>query len=156
MGSTMAPNYANLYMGLFELSHVLDSEVNPYYSQILTYQRFIDDIFIIWNGTVENLVLFHGYLNSRTEHLKFTLEHSDSHISFLDVLISKRGGCLQTDLFRKPTDRNTLLHGDSFHPGHLIKSLPISQFQRARRICSSDESYQTQVTDLSNRFVSRG
>ena len=40
------------------------------------------------------------------------------------------------------------IHGDRFHPGHLIK--------RAIRICSSDESYQSQVVDLSNRFLSRG
>ncbi len=33
---------------------------------------------------------------------------------------------LHTDLYRKPTDRNTILRGDSFHPRPLIKSLPIS------------------------------
>lgn len=47
MGSTMAPNYANLYMGFFENEFVLDSEVNPHFNNILMYQRFID-VFIRW------------------------------------------------------------------------------------------------------------
>ena len=70
--------------------------------------------------------------------------------------MEKDGPLLQTDLYRKPTDRNTLLHRDSFHPGHLIRSLPISQFHRARRVCSTDQSYHNQVVDLRNRFLTRG
>ena len=156
MGTTMAPNYANLYMGLFEESFVLNADVNPFYSSIISFNRFIDDIFIVWDNTVENLHKFHQYLNSRNDHLRFTLEFSDTQISFLDVLVLKEGDTLQTDLYRKPTDRNTLLRGDSFHPRHLIKSLPISQFHRARRVCSSNEHYKKQAADLTNRFLVRG
>lgn len=71
-------------------------------------------------------------------------------------MVLKEGNTIQTDLFRKPTDRNTILRGDSFHPTHLIKSLPISQFHRARRICSTDTLYSKQSTELKRRFRERG
>ncbi len=38
----------------------------------------------------------------------------------------------------------------------LKRSLPISQFNRIRRICSSEQSYAQQSTDLINRFRVRG
>lgn len=120
------------------------------------YRRYIDDIFLIWMGTAETLDKFYNFLNSATEHLSFTLESDSSQISFLDVRVIKEGTTLHTDLYRKPTDRNTLLRGDSFHPTHLIKSLPISQFHRVRRVCSSETSYNKQAADLTNRFLERG
>lgn len=155
MGSRMAPNYACLYMGLFEKQFVLH-QTNPFYSKICFYKRFIDDIFVIMDCTEDELLCFHKYLNSCNEHLQFTVEYSSSRISFLDVCVYKDGVNLKTDLYRKPTDRNTLLHGDSFHPKQLIKSLPISQFHRVRRICSDEASYSIQATDMTQRFLDRG
>ena len=35
MGSTMAPNYANLYLGMFEKQVVLNPDLNPFLSNIL-------------------------------------------------------------------------------------------------------------------------
>lgn len=155
MGSKMAPNYACLYMGLFEHQYVLNS-TNPFYSKIIFYKRFVDDIFTIMECTVDELKCFHEYLNSCNEHLQFTLEHHAQRISFLDVLVYRDGLSLKTDLFRKATDRNTILHGDSFHPKQLIKSLPISQFHRVRRICSDASTYSAQSSDMAKRFLNRG
>ena len=47
MGTKCAPTYANTSMGLFEKNFIF---------QLLTnfndfYQRFVDDIFLIWIGT---------------------------------------------------------------------------------------------------------
>ena len=97
--------------------------------------------------SVEEFTEFHNYLNSCNDHLKFTLEFNRERISFLDVQVYRRANTIQTDLFRKPTDRNSLLRGDSFHPRPLVKSLPVSQFHRVRRICSEDDTYKKQATD---------
>ncbi|CAB1312762.1 unnamed protein product [Coregonus sp. 'balchen'] len=102
----------------------------------------------------EELLEFHAYLNSMNEHVHFTITYDLSQISFLDVMDIKNKTSLSTDLYRKPTDRNTLLRGDSFHPRQLIKSLPVNQFSH-RRICSSDASYQKQTMDLTQRFKER-
>ena len=50
MGTKMAPAYANLFMGKLE-EHLIKLAHN----HIHTWKRFIDDIFIIWTGTITNL-----------------------------------------------------------------------------------------------------
>lgn len=156
MGSTMAPNYANLYMGFFEHEYVFNPTVNSYLSNILLWRRYIDDIFMIWCGSENDLLVFQQFLNHTSEHLKFTIEFNPSQVSFLDLLIIKDGSKLVTDLYRKPTDKNTFLHGLSFHPTKLKKSLPISQFKRIRRICSDTETFEKQRKELCQRFYDRG
>ncbi len=111
---------------------------------------------MITKATPTEMLTFLNYLNSRTEHVNFTMECDSVSISFLDVSVYICDGKLHTDLYRKPTDRNTILRGDSFHPRPLIKSLPISQFKRVRRVCSTAESYSQQSTDLTKRFLNRG
>ena len=44
MGTKCAPSYANIFMGWFEEKFIF-----PNLSHF--YLRFIDDIFLIWNGT---------------------------------------------------------------------------------------------------------
>ncbi len=76
-------------------------------------------------------------------------------MNFLDVLVLRTASGIETTLYHKPTDRNTILHGQSYHPVSLKRSLPISQFSRIRRICSSDEDFQQQSQILSERFRKR-
>lgn len=83
------------------------------------------------------------------------MEYNKNKMNFLDILVCKDSTKLYSNLYRKPTDKNVILHGDSFHPVALKRSLPISQFNRIRRICSMDNDYQTQVEDLTNRFQQR-
>lgn len=71
---------------------------------------------------------------------------------FKDVLTETR---LETSLYRKPTDRSTLIHGSSYRTVPLKRSLPISQFSRIRRICSGDEDYQRQAEILAGGGCTR-
>lgn len=81
---------------------------------------------------------------------------SADKVEFLDITVIKEGNSLTTDLYRKPTDRNTLLRRDSYHPTPLKKSLPISQFNRIKRICGSTERYEKQKQNMKERFQMRG
>ncbi len=81
-----------------------------------------------WSGTENQFLQFYSFLNTSDEHLHFTVNHDDSCVSFLDFCIIRDGKKIITDLYRKPTDPNTLLHGQSYHPTTLKRSLPISQF----------------------------
>lgn len=155
MGSTMAPNYASLYVGSFEHDFVFNRSHNDFFHHIGLWRRYIDDIFILWSGTPNELFDFVNFLNVSSNHLKFTVNYDDQQINFLDILIKKEQDKLSTDLYRKPTDRNTLLHGKSFHPTNLKKSLPISQLSRVRRICSSEDSYAKHSDDMVKRFRDR-
>lgn len=59
---------------------------------------------------------------------------------------------MSTDLYRKPTDHNLLLHGDSYRPTPLKKGIPIGQFKHICRICSTDECFYTHSKDLEECF----
>lgn len=133
MGSKMAPQLANIYMGKFENEFILGPK-NPFRDQIRFYKRFIDDIFLVFTGTQQNLSNFHEYLNDCNEHLYFIQNSDYKEINFLDIKVVRENNMLNTNLFRKPTDRNTLLRCDSYHPTPLKRSLPISQFNRVRRM----------------------
>ena len=51
---------------------------------------------------------------------------------------------------------NTILRCDSYHPTALKRSLPISQYNRVRRICSTEESFQQQSQLMEEKFKQRG
>ncbi|KAG8595176.1 hypothetical protein GDO81_001440 [Engystomops pustulosus] len=65
-------------------------------------------------------------------------------------------GYLQSDVHRKETAVNSLLHASSSHPPQTITAVPIGQYLRMRRICSTDESFEFQAQELRCRFRDRG
>lgn len=125
---------------------------NPHLHNILYWIRYIDDIFFIWTGTDHELQEFFKFINTNYCDLSFTMDFDMNKMNFLDILVYRDSGRLCSNLYRKSTDRNSILHGHSFHPTALKKSLPLSQFNRVRRICTSDSDYQTQANDLVKRF----
>ena len=112
-------------------------------------------MFFIWTGSETQLNEFLLYVNSNNYNLKFTMNYNEHQMNFLDILVYKNANKLGTNLYRKSTDRNSILDGTSFHPIPLKKSLPISQFSRIRRICSSDADFESQSTELVKRFQQR-
>ncbi|XP_073721933.1 uncharacterized protein [Misgurnus anguillicaudatus] len=110
---------------------------------------------MIWSGTEPALLQFHSWVNDNCNALKFTMEFHHEKMNFLDVLVLNTALGIETTLYRKPTDRNTILHGQSYHPISLKRSLPISQLSRVRRICSSDDDFRQQSLILSERFRQR-
>ena len=156
MGTICAPNYANLFMGYFENNFVFNPEMNVYLPRILKYYRFIDDIFCIFQGNLDEVNAFVTLLNSFKRHLTFTCESSQERVHFLDMWVCINNGSLSTTLYRKDTDRNTLLLAKSAHPTTLKKGLPKSQFYRLRRICHTTEDYINKSADMKQRFIQRG
>ena len=75
MGTKLAPNYANLFMTDFETKHVFSYFLQPNY-----YRRFIDDIFLIWDHSPQELNDFINHLNTVHSTIKFTKSISDNEI----------------------------------------------------------------------------
>jgi hypothetical protein len=141
MGTRVAPSYANLFMADFEETHVF-----TYQSQPLLYGRFIDDIFLIWTHTREELDNFITFLNSRLPAIKFTADISDTQVSFLDTFVKVAPqGDIITDLYSKP--HNYLLCS-SAHPRNIARRIPYGQFLGVRRICCRIEDYDIQALNL--------
>nr|XP_055053666.1 uncharacterized protein LOC129438772 isoform X1 [Misgurnus anguillicaudatus] len=155
MGSKMAPSFASLYCGHFEHQVIFNEQRNPFLHKISHWKRYIDDIFFIWKGSAEELSDFHNFINSNAQSLRFTIEQSAHEMNFLDILVYKERNTLGSTLYRKSTDRNSILHGESFHPITLKRGLPMAQFSRIRRICSKDQDFQVQATDLEKRLKQR-
>ena len=153
MGTIYAPAYANIFMAQFEKQNIY-----PYIKdKSILYLRYIDDIFMIWTGTKQELLTFLEKLNSR--HKTFKLEHniSNSTISFLDTLIYKdKNNTLQPTLYRKPTDQQSYLHAHPDYPKSLKRSIPYSQALRIKTICSTLTEYKKHCAILKQNFIERG
>ena len=67
METSLAPNYANLFMDRFETRALDGYPLKP-----LVWKRFIDDIFMVWTHGEESLNHFIEYLNSLHESIKFS------------------------------------------------------------------------------------
>ena len=80
MGTICAPAYANIFMPQFEAKHI-----HPYIQgKALLFLRHIDDIFMIWNGTTKELILFIDELNKKHKTIKFDYKMSTKQI-FNDI-----------------------------------------------------------------------
>ncbi|CAJ0935514.1 unnamed protein product [Ranitomeya imitator] len=136
--------------GIRSLTHLVTA-------RFISWLRYIDDILFIWQGSASQLESFLCRLNSNIFNIKLTWKYSQTTVDFLDLQISKLNyGSVSTDIFRKATATNSLLHFTSSHPPKLKSSIPIGQFLRARRICSDDTAFHVQARDLRQRFKNRG
>ena len=90
-------------------------------------------------------------------NIKFTYNISEKAVNFLDtIIVLEQNGDLTTTLFSKPTASHLYLHSSSFHPPHLIKSLPKSQFIRIRRICTHKRDYWEHARAFISFYHKRG
>ena len=81
---------------------------------IHTWKRFIDDIFVIWTGSIENLHTYMKQINQIHDTIKFTYEASNTEVTFLDVTVYKgekftSTGILDVRTHIKPTSICTCL-----------------------------------------------
>ena len=154
MGTVCAPNYANIFMGKFEKTHIY-----PYINHFSNfYYRFIDDIFFIWNGTVIQLQEFIKKLHNRHPTIKFDFKFSKTSIEFLDTTVykNKEQNKLLKTVYCKPTDRRNFLHYTSAHPRSLIKSIPYSQVLSLKKICAETSELSKNPQVLKESFINRG
>ena len=79
------------------------------------YLRYIDDIFLIWNHSREDLDLFITHLNSQVDSIKFSSEITHTSVNFLDMKVQIRDNRIFTDLNTKPTDSHEYLLYNSAH-----------------------------------------
>ena len=106
MGTGVAPNYANLFVDRFETKDSDGWDKKP-----LLWLRFIDDIFMIWIHGLDELQKCIKYLNAIHPKIKFTYEHSEKSIDFLDTTVKiDSDRQLYTTLFDKLTDTHLYLH----------------------------------------------
>ena len=136
MGTRVAPTYANLFMGVLEKKMV--DNCPPHLAGFLSlWKRYIDDILIFWTGSWDTFTEFFNYLNNFHTTMKFDEPCFDVHnnsCNFLDVKICIKVGKIETDLYRKPTDKPRALLPSSAHPAHITTNIIYSMAFRLIRI----------------------
>ena len=151
MGTRMAPSYASLFMGKFE-KEFLDS----YNIQPLLWLRFLDDIFMIWNESEEQLLQLLYEINQYHETIKFTYSYSQREAVFLDVKVEKSDdGMLITSVYEKDTNVHQYIEFSSCHPLSCKKGIPFSQAKRYRRITSNDDCFKLSLERLKTYLQKR-
>ena len=138
MGTPFAVTATNAFMYYHE------RDIIELYSRNLTlYKRFIDDIFVIWEGPRETLLQFLSAINTKDERIKITYEISDSKISFLDLLLFKDPAYnkLQYSTFQKPLNKYLYIPYESFHPASNKKAFIKGELMRYARNSSTFRSF---------------
>ena len=68
------------------------------------WNRFLDDCFIPWTKSENDLKELYEILNTLHQDIKFTMTHSNKELTFLDVLVCNTFGKIETDIYFKETD----------------------------------------------------
>jgi hypothetical protein len=174
MGTPPAPSYANIY-----IARRMDGEIKKIgfkygkngLSALKILKRFLDDIFQVFIGSTKTLHDFFNDLNEIHPTLKFTMTHtslqfenesdkcpceSNEYIPFLDTACQIISGRIETDLYRKKTDRNQYLLPSSCHSKGVTKNIPFSLGLRIIRICSQPEKRDLRLEELKELLLIRG
>ena len=161
MGTPMAVNYANLFMSAFE-DQMIDAYKKEYGCVLLSWVQYLDDIFFLWNDDIESLNKCLAFCNSYAENngyqsnIKFTAEYSRTEVAFWETKIKIVHGKVMTELYCKPTSTHSYLHRQCDHPFQTVRSNPLSQFIRIRRICHLTQDYRKHARKFVKFYVNRG
>ena len=155
MGKLYSPSLANLYLQYFDHMAMNGFRVKPAY-----YGRYLDDLFIIWVGSVEDLKEYNIFLNGLIPDIKLTFNYDSNSVDYLDTTIYKvradGSTTLKSKVFFKETDAHQLLHTESFHPKHTTRGILKSQLLRFKRISSTFEDYAESCKILFEALLGRG
>ena len=142
MEKIIGPAAANIYLIDFD-----EAAVNGFRIKPEIFFRFLDDVFLFWNGTLQDLKEYENFLHSLIPGIKITPKANLMNANFLDITIYKKyldnnNIKIATKVYVKPTDTQNLLYTSSFHPPHnTTKGILRSQLIRYKRISSSYEDY---------------
>ena len=173
MGSKPIPSYANIFMArtIDKAIKLLAKRYNKDGTEALQLmKRFLDDIFGIFNGSTKMLHDLFDEINQIHPTIKLTMTHTsiasespgdkcdceeNYAIPFLVTLCSIKNGKIDTDLYKKPTDRNQYLLPSSCHSKQTTKAIPMSLGLRIVRICSDPEKRDKRMEELKELLLER-
>ena len=122
----MAPCFASLFMGMLEMDFLGSCDKNP-----LIRLRFLDDNFMVWSHSEQDLHEFISKINRFHDTIKFTFNYSNKEATFPDVNNKmKENGELDTTVHDRATNCNNYIEFSSCHPLSCKQGIPYSQAKR--------------------------
>ena len=172
MGNVAGGALANTYLLSWESQFLTDTRFKQ---NLLCYQRYFDDGFLIWSGDEQTLNTFLAHMNSIDQNIKITHQASLNSIEYLDIEISfnsqlcepcsssstatcasatcKKTTPFLTRSYRKPIAIDSYLSFKSAHPFHLRANLPHSILFRAFLTSSNLRTYIETKKRIYNFFL---
>ena len=156
MGAAFSPTIANIFMSVFIRKFLQTQRIKP-----LVLKRYIDDIFIIWTKSSEELAKFLADLNKFHPSIHFTYQHSSTSINFLDITIFKGTAFDYTNLldiktYQKANNLYHYLHYTSEHPHSVFKGLIRGECIRYLRTNTLECNFNTIISMFKMRLHQRG
>ena len=152
MGDNASVCLANLFCSVY-----LDQVINNC-KQITQYHRYIDDIFIIWNGTKNDLLPYIKIWNLLSSLTLELVDVSPTTINYLDITIYKEEytNKIQTSLFHKPISKFNYLSPSSCHPPHILSGWIYAEILRHYRLNTNPTIRYLKLNEFKKKLLTRG
>lgn len=163
MGTSCAPAFANLNLAFQEdtVEEITSSIMNNR-GGLIHYCRYIDDILLVFKGTITDLQSLLEKLNSKFEPFKIGWKiHSTSEPAvFLDTELFFEQGFnpvgLQTRVYRKKLNKHQYIPWSSAHPITVKKGFVKAELTRFMIISSQKKFFEERTTEFMAALARRG
>ncbi|CAF1948564.1 unnamed protein product, partial [Rotaria magnacalcarata] len=135
MGSSLTLTLANIFMSAWQKKIVEEQTKTGEF-----YGRYIDDIFMTWNRSEEELRKLLDDAN--TWHPNIKLDYKLGYnLPFIDVQLTNNNGILLTSVYHKPAAEPCITPFTSDHPRHVFANTIKNFLERATRYSSTFEAF---------------
>lgn len=104
------------------------------------FYRYIDDVFMTWNKSEEELIDFLNGENQRHPNIKLDYKISKS-LPFLDILLTNNNGILETSVYHKPVAEPYVVPFISDHPRHVFVNIIHNHLRHILRYSSTFQAF---------------
>jgi hypothetical protein len=151
MGTNAAVALANIYMGNID-EYITDRP------RCIYYRRFIDDLFLIWDGTLEEWQKVANFSNKIIPDIQINWQDPSDRQIFLDIdiRIDPFNGKLITSPYQKPLNKYLYISPKSSHDRHTFKGFIKGELTRYAKLSSNPFLYQRTKELFYQRLLKRG
>ena len=154
MGSPCSVAVSELFMDYIETKAL---STCPTSCKPIFYRRFIDDGFSIFKGDTNTINNFLTHLNSINPRVQFTVEYEkNGQLPFLDILLTRKSGCISFSVYQKPTHSNRYAHPSSFVPRTIMASVTRALRLRAYLYCDDRLTLDRELNRISSTLKDNG
>jgi hypothetical protein len=150
MGTNAAVHLANYYMYKVIDKHIKDHPLMHY------YRRYIDDLFFLWKGSLDEWKQFQTFLNNISQlNFEFSKPSYTSTV-FLDLNIHFYAGKFHTSVYQKELNKYFYITPTSNHVPHTFSGFVKGELTRYARLSSDPTAYETIKKLFYGRLLKRG
>jgi hypothetical protein len=159
MGTNCLPQAAQLYLAV-KWEGPIRRRLGDAFPAV--YQRFIDDGFVVFNGSRAQLLEFVACLQSELHNIRITYSFSRVQVEFMDLVVYKSGPAgvdkqtLRVRTHQKPLNRYLYIPWHSFHHPGMFRSFIHAELIRYVITNSDVVWYDCMVQKFTHRLRERG